>query len=118
MTNIRTQYAEFVKTENERVVAETTLRNAAVRRELATEAVVDSFQNPQDFYQQLVARRAALKAEKDAIVAKASEDGGTPSEAQTKAASDAQDALTMAEEEKAKVDAISPRHGEPRPGVG
>ena len=105
MSSIKAEYATFQKADGERSTAETTLRNAVAAREAATEAVVNAFQSPESFYEQLVARRKALKMTADAAVTTASEDGGTPTEAQTKAASDAATALTAAQEAKAEVDA-------------
>ena len=105
MTNIKTRYGAYQEADGERTTAEATLRNAVAAREAATEAVVNAFQDPQDFYEQLEARRKAKKMTADAAVTEASEDGGTPTEAQTKAASDAAAALTAAQEARATVNA-------------
>ena len=86
MTSILTQQAAYTKNSNAREIAEVDLRAKAAAREAATAQVVDQFYSPASFYQQLVDRRNALKSLADAAVVKASEDGATPSEALTDAA--------------------------------
>ena len=90
---IASRNAAYISASNKRVAAEQDLRSKVAAREMATAAVVKQFTSPQSFYAQLVARRTALKAEKDKIVA----DAETPTDAQTKAAADAAKALTEAE---------------------
>ena len=103
---IMSRYGEYQEADNKRVGSEETLRQAVMDREAATEMVVEAFQSPRDFYDQLVARRKALKMQADAAVEKASEDGGTPTEAQTKLAERRAEGLTTAEGEQAKVNAL------------
>ena len=69
------------------------LRAKVAAREAATAAVRAAFTSPQGFYNQLVARRTALKAAADKVVA----DATTPTAAQTTAAENAAKALTAAE---------------------
>ena len=87
-----------------RMAEETTLRGLVAAREAATAGVVKQFTTAQSFYQQLVDRRQALKNAADKVVA----DATNPSDAQTKAAADAATALTMAQAEKTKIDALFP----------
>ncbi|WP_428099686.1 YadA-like family protein [Candidatus Rariloculus sp.] len=99
--SIASRYAAYRADLNARVVAEADLRVAVANREAATANVVAQFTSPASFYAQLVARRQALKATADAAVAKASVDGGTPTKAQTDAATARAKALVEAEEAQA-----------------
>ena len=92
--SIAARNADYTKKSNERVVAEADLRAKVAAREAATAAVRAAFTSPQGFYNQLVARRTALKAAADKVVA----DTTSPTAAQTKAAKDAADALMKAQE--------------------
>ena len=83
---------------------EASLRGLVAAREAATAGVVSHFTNAQSFYQQLVDRRTALKTAADKVVM----DATSPTDAQTKAAADAAKALTMAQAEKTKIDALFP----------
>ena len=96
--SIASRNADHIRASNERVVAETTLRNAAAAREAATQNVIDSFQNPGSFYAQLVARRAALKEIADRDVTRASLGGATPPMSLVDAATAAAEALKEAED--------------------
>ena len=82
---------------NKRETAEQGLRAAVVAREQATDAVVAAFSSPQSFYEQLVARRQALKATADKAVADATPVGGVVPEGLTDAQDDAAKALANAE---------------------
>ena len=95
---IARRHGEYTSESNKRFTAEQNLRAAVAAREAATAAVRTAFTSPHSFYEQLVSRRQALKVAADRVVAGASEDGGTPTDAQTKAATDAAAALTKAEE--------------------
>ena len=93
--------AEYTSESNKLFTAEQTLRQAVATREAATAAVRTAFTSPHSFYEQLVSRRQALKAAADRAVASASEDGATPAESLTDAATAAAKALTDAEEAQA-----------------
>ena len=84
------------------MAAEQDLRSKVAAREMATAAVVNQFTAPQAFYSQLVARRMALQATADKVVA----DAENPTEAQMMAASDAAEALMEAQTKKAEFDAL------------
>ena len=99
---IASRNAAYISESNKRLSAEQDLRSKVAAREMATMEVVNQFTAPQAFYSQLVARRMALKAEKDMIVA----DADNPTDAQRMAASDAAKALTEAETKKAEFDAL------------
>ena len=101
MTTIAAQQAAYTKESNARVVAELDLRAKAAAREGATAHVVAQFTSPGSFYQQLIDRREALQNAADQKVAKASEDGATPSKSLTEAATKAAEAVTDAEESQA-----------------
>ena len=58
--SIATRNADYVNASNDRVTAETILRDAVATREAATQNVIDRFHSPASFYEQLVARREAL----------------------------------------------------------
>ena len=97
---IASRNAASISASNKRVAAETDLRSKVAAREAATAEVVKQFTGAQSFYAQLVARREALKAAADKVVA----DATTPSDAQTKAAANAATALTKAQADKATID--------------
>ena len=101
-TSIAAQQAAYTKNSNAREIAEVDLRAKAAAREAATAQVVDQFYSPASFYQQLVDRRNALKSAADAAVVKASEDGATPSEALTDAATARAEGVTDALETQAE----------------
>ena len=92
--SIASRHADYLSASNKRVVAEAELRAKAAARETATQNVIDAFQNPGSFYEQLVARRQVLKARADKLVA----DSSAPSMSLTDAAEAAAKALTVAEE--------------------
>ena len=95
--------AKYVDESNKRAASEADLRAKAAAREAATESTAGAFHNPTDFYNQLVARRQALKFAADKKVADASKDGATPAKGLTSAAEDAAKALTAAETAQANV---------------
>ena len=99
--SIASRNSEFQTEDNKRFIAEQTLRGAVAAREAATEGVRGAFNTPQSFYEQLVARRQALKVTADRALAKASEDGKTPSKTVTDNAAAAAKALVDAEEAQA-----------------
>ena len=99
--SIASRYSEFQTADNARFIAEQTLRAAVKAREDATAGVRAAFNSPHSFYEQLVARRQALKVTADRALAKASEDGKTPSETVTDNATAAAEALADAEEAQA-----------------
>ena len=66
----------------------------AAAREAATQGVINAFQSPGSFYEQLVARRQVLKARADQLVA----DSSSPSTSLEEAAAAAAKALTEAED--------------------
>lgn len=104
--SIASRHADYITASNSRVGAEATLRAAAQAREAATQNVIDRFNDPAAFYDQLVARREALKAVADKAVA----DATTPTMAQTEAAAAAATALEEAQTAVANYQAIA---GEP-----
>ena len=59
--SIASRNTGYVRASNARQTAEDDLRMKAKAREDATEAVVAAFENPRNFYDQLVARRMALR---------------------------------------------------------
>ena len=91
--SIASRHADYIGASNKRVTAEANLRATAAAREAATQNVISAFQNPGSFYEQLVARRQALKAAIDQRVA----DASSPSMALTDSAAAAAEALTDAE---------------------
>ena len=99
--SIASRNSEFQTEDNKRFIAEQTLRGAVAAREAATEGVRGAFNTPQSFYEQLVARRQALKVAADRKLATASEDGKTPSKTVTDDAAAAAKALVDAEEAQA-----------------
>ena len=110
---IATRNAAYSTESGKRMAAETTLRGLVAAREAATAGVVGQFANPQSFYQQLVDRRTVLKAAADKAVADATANGGTATEAQTKAASDAQKALMAANMAKSNLDDLFADQNDP-----
>ena len=103
--SIASRNSEFQTEDNKRSIAEQTLRGAVAAREDATEGLRGAFNTPQSFYEQLIARRQALKVAADRKLAEASEDGKTPSKTVTDAAALAAKQLVAAEETQAKVTA-------------
>ena len=101
---IASRNAAYSTESGKRMAEESSLRGLVAAREAATAAVVGQFTNAQSFYQQLVDRRTALKAEKDKVVA----DATNPTAAQRKDAADAATALMMAQAEQTKIDALFP----------
>ena len=97
---IASKNAAYTTESNKRFTAEQTLRAAVAAREAATDAVVAAFSSPQDFYNQLVARRQALKVTADRAVTSATADGGTAPENVVDAAADAAEALADAQESR------------------
>ena len=92
--------AAYATEASKRLTAEQTLRGAVVAREAATDNVRAAFSSPQMFYEQLVARRQALKATADKAVTDGTPAGGTA----PKSLTDAQDAAAkaLADAEKAR----------------
>ena len=111
--SIASRYAAFQTADNVRFIAEQTLRGAVADREAATANVREQFTSPHSFYEQLVARRQALKVTADRAVAEASTSGRTPSETVTDAAADAAEALADAQEAQAAVAAAFGDEGDP-----
>ena len=99
---IASRNAAYTTESNKRFTAEQDLRSKVAAREMATADVRAQFNGAQTFYEQLVARRMALKATADKAVA----DATTPTAAQTKAAADAQKSLDAANKAKADLDAL------------
>ena len=89
--------AAYTTESNKRFTAEQGLRSAVATREAATANVRAAFNSPQSFYEQLVARRMALKATADKAVADAMENGGTASKSLTDTQAAAAKALADAE---------------------
>ncbi len=110
---IASRHADYIAASNKRVAAEADLRAKVATREAATTAVRNAFNSPQDFYQQLVDRRTALKAAADKVVTDAQANGGTATEAQTKAASDAQKALMAANMAKSNLEDLFADENDP-----
>ncbi len=94
----------YIRATNSRVTAEAVLRAAVADREAATQNVVDQFGSPASFYQQLIARREALKAAADQAVIDA---GAAPSQDLTNAATAAATALTEAQTAQTTYQAIA-----------
>ena len=111
--SIASRYAAFQTADNVRYLAEQSLKGAVADREAATANVRDQFTSPHSFYEQLVARRQALKVTADRAVADASTSGRTPSETVTDAAADAAEALADAQEAQAAVAAAFGDEGDP-----
>ena len=100
--SIASRNTALAEEQNKRFLAEQDLRTKVALREAATAGVRTAFTDPQDFYDQLVARRTALKATADKAVA----DATTPSMALNDAAEAAAKALTEANTKKTTVDAL------------
>ena len=101
-TSIASRNAALTTEQNKRFMREQELRAAVSTREAATAAVRTAFTDPQDFYDQLVARRNAVKVAADKAVA----DATTPSLTQTTAQENAVKALTEANTKKMAIDAL------------
>ena len=99
---IVSKYSAYVTAKNTRTTAQADLRAKAAAREMATEGVVSAFQSAESFYDQLVARRQALKFAADKAVA----DAENPTDGQTKAAADAAKALTAAEKAQSEFQSL------------
>ncbi len=110
---IASRNADYIAASNKRFAAEQDLRSKVALREAATAAVRNAFNSPQNFYQQLVDRRTALKAAADKAVTDATANGGTATEAQTKAATDAQKALMDAEMAQTNLDELFADENDP-----
>ena len=93
----------YLQESNKRLVQETGLRAAVAAREGATALVQSQFTTPQSFYEQLVARRQALKVTADRAVANAAAAGGTIPENVADAATAAAEALAAAEMAQANI---------------
>ena len=96
--SIASRNAAYTTESNKRFTEEQTLRAAVAAREAATDAVVAAFSSPQDFYNQLVARRQAMKVTADRALTSATADGRTASKSVVDAAADAAEALADAQE--------------------
>ena len=101
-TSIASRNAALTTEQNKRFMREQDLRAAVSTREAATAAVRTAFTDPQDFYDQLVAKRNAVKAAADKAVA----DATTPSVTQTTAQENAAKALGEANTKKMAIDAL------------
>ena len=110
--SIASRNAAFQTQSNRRLAAEQTLRAAVADREDATAAVRRSFSDAQQFYEQLVARRQALKVAADKAVTTASTTGTAPKNL-LDAAEAAQMALTDAQEAKDNLDALFANEDDP-----
>ena len=104
--SIASRNAAYTAENNKRIAAEADLRSKVAAREAATAAVRGQFSNAQTFYEQLVARRMALKATADRAVTTATADGGTAPKNLTDAAAAAQKALDAATMAKDNLDAL------------
>ena len=104
--SIASRNAAYQTEENKRAAAEADLRAKVAAREAATAAVRGQFSGAQSFYEQLVARRQALKVTADRAVSTATADGGTAPENLTDAAEAAQKSLDAATKAKADLDAL------------
>ena len=98
--SIASRNAAYTTENNKRIASEADLRSKVAAREAATANVQAQFNNAQSFYDQLVARRMALKATADKAVADATADGGTAPENLTDAQEAAQKALAAAAESR------------------
>ena len=99
---IAARNAKLVEEQNKRFMREQGLRTAVSTREMATATVREKFTDPQAFYNQLVARRTALKAAADKAVA----DATTPTMTQINTQENAAKALAEANTKKVTVDAL------------
>ena len=104
--SIASRNAAYTAAENKRFAAEQDVRSKVAAREAATAHVRGQFSNAQTFYEQLVARRMALKATADKAVTDATADGGTAPKNLTDAVAAAQKALDAANKSKADLDAL------------
>ena len=107
---ITSRNAAYMTESGKRMGAENDLRSKVSAREMATAYVRSHFSNAQSFYQQLVARREALKAAADKTVA----DADNPTDAQRTAAADATKALGDARDAKAQYDALYADQDDPK----
>ena len=101
-TSIASRNADLTTEQNKRFLREQELRAAVSTREAATAAVRTAFTDPQDFYDQLVAKRNAAKIAADKAVAEAT----TPSLTQTTAQENAMKALVEANGRKSTIDSL------------
>ena len=101
-TSIASRNATLTTESNKRFLREQDLRNAVKAREMATTAVRTAFTDPQDFYDQLVAKRNAAKIAADKAVAEAT----TPTLTQTTAQENAAKALVEANGRKSTIDSL------------
>ena len=104
--SIASRNAAYTTANNKRIAAEADVRAKVAAREAATANVRSQFNGAQSFYEQLVARRMALKAKADAAVATATKDGGTAPKNLTDAVAAAQKALDAANKAKMTLDAL------------
>ena len=104
--SISSRNAAYTTESNKRVAAAADLESKVAAREMATAHVRGQFNNAQSFYEQLVARRMALKASADKDLADATADGGTAPMNLTDAAAAAQKALDAANKAKGELDAL------------
>ena len=114
---IASRNADYIAASNARVSAELDLENKVLAREAATAAVRAAFSSPQNFYQQLVDRRKALKTAADKAVTDAQANGGTASKALTDAQTAAGKALMDAEDAQNDVDGLFADADHPRVGL-
>ena len=106
VVSIASRNAAYTTESNKRFSQEQGLRAAVATRESATAAVRAQFTDGQSFYSQLVARRQALKAAADKLVADASKDGATPPMNLVDSAKAAQDSLAAAQKAQATIHAL------------
>ena len=112
--SISSRSSKYVTENNKRFTNEQTLRSAVAARVTATEHTAAAFNSPQSFYQQLVARREALKATADNAVTEAQKDGGTASKVLLDAQTAAGDALTAAKDAKSALDNLYADPNDPK----
>ena len=106
VVSIASRNAAYTTESNKRFSQEQRLRAAVATRESATAAVRAQFTDGQSFYSQLVARRQALKAAADKLVADASKDGATAPMNLVDDAKAAQDSLAAAQKARATIHAL------------
>ncbi len=106
LDSIATRKAAADKAAEGLAVAEVALRTAVEVREAATRTVQMQFTSPAAFYEQLLARREALKAQAENVVNRVVANDGTPTRAQTGAVQSASTALTAAEKAQADYQAL------------
>ena len=115
--SISSRSSKYVNENNKRFTNEQTLRTAVADRMKATEATAAAFTSPQSFYEQLVARREALKTTADNAVTDAQKDGGTASKALLDEQKAKEDALKAARDAKSTFDNLYADANDPKVGL-